>query len=142
MKCRLFEGEMCSTVEQLAQECTMGTFVEFPVEDGGTLLVAVNDVDVRDSHQQTYRGGGTRDVVERSTRTMEAAVERIRPAARAFVDAFSQLPRPPDEVSVTFGVELSAEAGAIIATTAAKANFSVTLCWNARSATVGAQAAP
>ena len=74
MKCRLFEGEMCSTVEQLAQERTMGTFVEFPVEDGGTLLVAVNDVDVRDSHQQTYRSGGTRDVVERSTRTMEAAV--------------------------------------------------------------------
>ena len=92
MKCRLFEGEMCSTVEQLAQERAMATFVEFPVEDGGTLLVAVNDVDVRDSYQPTYRGGGTRDVVERSTRTMEAAVERIRPAARAFVDAFTQLP--------------------------------------------------
>jgi hypothetical protein len=49
MKCRLFEGEMCSTVDQLAQERAMATFVEFPVEDGGTLLVAVNDVDVRDA---------------------------------------------------------------------------------------------
>ena len=111
MKCRLLYGEMRSTVEQLTRERAMSRFVEFPVEDGGTLLVAVNDVDVRES-QPIYRGSGPRDIVERSTRTMETAVERIRPAARAFVDAFTQLPRPPDEVSVTFGVELSAEAGA------------------------------
>jgi hypothetical protein len=133
MKCRLFDGEMRSTAERLTQERVMSRFVEFPVEDGGTLLVAVDDAEVRESQQPTYRGSGSREIVERSTRTMEAAVERIRPAARAFVDAFTQLPRPPDEVSVTFGVELSAEAGAIIATTAAKANFSVTLCWNACS---------
>jgi hypothetical protein len=110
----------------------MSTFVEFPLENGGSLLVATDGLTRYDTQPPVFRGGASRDVVERSTRTMEAVVERIRPAAHAFVDAFSQLPRPPDDVSVTFGVELSAEAGAIIATTAAKANFSVTLGWKAR----------
>ncbi len=109
----------------------MSTLVEFPVEGGGTILVVTERHDSFGSDRPVYRGGGSRDVVERSTGTMHAAVERLKPAATAFVDAFSRLPRRPDEVSVTFGVELSAEAGAIIASTAAKANFSVTISWKA-----------
>ena len=108
----------------------MSTLVEFPVAGGGTILV-VADRDGVGSDRPAFRGGGTRDVVEKSTGTMEAAVARLRPAAEAFVEAFIDLPRRPDEVTVTFGVELSAEAGAIIASTSAKANFSVTICWKA-----------
>ena len=76
MKCRLFDGEMRSTAERLTQERAMSRFVEFPVEDGGTLLVAVDDAEVRESQQPTYRGSGSRDIVERSTRTMASAVDR------------------------------------------------------------------
>ena len=109
----------------------MSTLLEFPVEGGGTVLVAATSRDFLDSDQPVFRGGGSRDVVERSTGTMQAAVGRLKPAAQAFVEAFTDLPRRPDEVTVTFGVELSAEAGAIIASTAAKANFSVTITWKA-----------
>lgn len=109
----------------------MSTLIEFPVEGGGTVLVAASTPDFGDSDGRVFRGGGSRDVVERSTGTMQAAVARLKPAAQTFLDAFTDLSRRPDEVSITFGVELSAEAGAIIASTAAKANFSVTITWNA-----------
>lgn len=107
----------------------MSTLVEFPVEGGGMILVATERYDSFGSDRPVYRGGGSRDVFERSTSTMQAAVERLRPAAMAFADTFSRLPQRPNEVSVTFGVELSAAAGAIIASTAATANFSVTISW-------------
>lgn len=107
----------------------MSTLVQIPVEGGDTVLVATTR-EPAFADRPVFRGG-SRDIVERSTVTMQAAVARLKPAAQAFVDAFTELPRPPDEVSVTFGVELSAEAGAIIASTAAAANFSVTVVWKA-----------
>jgi NTP-dependent ternary system trypsin peptidase co-occuring protein len=107
----------------------MSTLVEFPVEGGGTVLVAATSHNILDADRPVFRGGGSHDVVERSSSTMQAAVARLKPAAQAFMEAFTDLPRRPDELSVTFGVELSAEAGAIIASTAAKANFSVTIVW-------------
>jgi hypothetical protein len=70
-------------------------------------------------------------VVARSAQTIQAAIAQLKPAAQALVDTFTELPRRPDEMSVTFGVELSAEAGAIIAATTASANFSVTISWKA-----------
>ncbi len=107
----------------------MSTLVQFPVEGGEPILVAVSGRDLSEPGAPVFRGGGSRDVIERSTGTMQAAVSRLTPAAQAFVDAFTHLPNRPNEVSVNFGVELSAEAGAIIASTAAKANFSVTITW-------------
>jgi hypothetical protein len=35
----------------------------------------------------------------------------------------------PSEVSLTFGIKLTAEAGAVIARTAGQCNFAVTLRW-------------
>jgi hypothetical protein len=43
-------------------------------------------------------------------------------AMRGGVDA-------PDEVQVEFGLQLSADVGAVIATTGVQANFRVTLAW-------------
>ena len=70
---------------------------------------------------------------ERSGQTLEEAIARVKPAAQALVAAMTSLPQRPDELTVTFGVELSGSLGAIIASTAATANISVTLTWRAPS---------
>ena len=36
---------------------------------------------------------------------------------------------PPDEVGIVFGVQLSAQTGAFIASVAAEANFTVSMTW-------------
>ena len=36
---------------------------------------------------------------------------------------------PPDEVQVQFGIVLNAEAGAVLASASAEANYSVTMTW-------------
>jgi Trypsin-co-occurring domain 1 len=107
----------------------MSDLVEFPVAGGGTVLVAATHP--AQSGGANFRGGGPRDVVIRSAETIQAAIAQLKPAAQALVDTFIELPRRPDEMSVTFGVELSAEAGAIIASTTASANFAVTISWKA-----------
>ena len=43
----------------------------------------------------------------------------------------TDLPRRPDELTVTFGIELSGSVGAFIASTAATANIAITLTWRA-----------
>jgi Trypsin-co-occurring domain 1 len=107
----------------------MTRLAEFPVDGGGTVLVAIPGVDGRTSGADLFRGGA-QEVVQRSAYTVESAIGRLRPAAQAIIDGFTALPRRPDEVSVTFGVELSAAVGAIIASTSAQANFAVTLTWH------------
>ena len=109
----------------------MSELVEFPTDDGGTVLVATLRPGLADG--SVFRGG-QRDVVTRATESIHAAIAHLKPAAQALVDTFIELPRRPDEISVSFGVELSAAAGAIIASTAASANFSVTISWKATTA--------
>ena len=43
----------------------------------------------------------------------------------------------PDEVAVEFGVQLSAQTGAFIASVAAEANFTVSMTWRRRDAVGG-----
>jgi hypothetical protein len=54
---------------------------------------------------------------------------RAVPAAAAVLDAMGKLAHRPDELTVTFGIELSGKAGGFIASTAATANFAVTATW-------------
>ncbi|MET0736252.1 MAG: CU044_2847 family protein [Microbacterium sp.] len=110
----------------------MGTrLVEYPLADGGTIVVSTDAPvpagDVRDG--SGLRGHGSGAVVEQVSETFESAVKRVQPAAAAVLDAVRSGPYPPLEVTVQFGLEMSAELGAIIATTGVQANFLVTLTW-------------
>ena len=103
----------------------MKRYVEFPLEDGGTILVEVDEPEI----------GGTRrvsrdnDVPERAQVTFEEAVGRVRPAAETIIRRLRDLADPPDQVGVEFGLKLSGTAGAIIASAGVEANYKVTLTW-------------
>lgn len=103
----------------------MERLVEFPLEDGGSVLVEVAD------RGPVLRGGERPGgVVERAGQTLESAVGRVRPAVQVVVAQLRDLAQPPDEVCVTFGVELSAEAGAFVTSASTAANFTVSLTWH------------
>jgi hypothetical protein len=104
-----------------------GRLVEFPIQGGETILVEVTDA--RGDGRVT-RGLHHEHLVEHTERTFDQAVGHVQPAASALIAKLKGIPDPPDEVNVEFGLELSAEAGAFIASASTAANFKVSLTWH------------
>jgi hypothetical protein len=104
----------------------MKRLVEFPLADGGSLLVEIDELD-------TQRGTGPvsrlDDKIKQASLTFEEALSKVRPAAEGIIAKMRSLSEPPDEVSVKFGLKLSAEAGAFLAAAGAEANYEVSLTW-------------
>ncbi|MDX6565713.1 MAG: hypothetical protein QOE10_1375 [Gaiellales bacterium] len=105
----------------------MSTIVEFPLDAGGTVLVDVDDVARIGA---VRRGIAPTELITRADQSVEAAFARVKPAAAALVADLRSVADPPDQIEVTFGIRLSGEVGAVIAKTAAEANFSVRLSWS------------
>ena len=115
----------------------MHRLLDFPLQEGeGSVLVQVEDT----AFGEPTRGLSGNAIVERSHRAFEQALAGIRPAAQAVIDAMRGLADFPDEVGVEFGVQLSAEAGAFIASGSTTANFKVSLTWRRADASALAKA--
>jgi hypothetical protein len=104
----------------------MKQLVEFPLEHGGSVLVEVTDPPTG----PVMRGLKDSTVlVEQADKTFEAATAAITPAARSLISRLRAIEEAPDEIGIEFGLQLSAQAGAFIASAAAEANFKVTMTW-------------
>ncbi len=103
----------------------MQQLIEFPLADGGSILVEV-DAPEGGGLVPASRGGET---VAKAQQTFEAALDKVRPAAGAIITKLRALHDPPDEVEVEFGLKMSAEAGAFVAAAGVEANYKVTLTW-------------
>lgn len=102
----------------------MQELVEFPLEGGGNVLVQVDKIG------PVTRGMDRADAVtDRASTTFEEAAASVTPAAQALVTKLKGLHDAPDEISLEFGVQLSAEAGAFIAKVATEANFRISMSW-------------
>lgn len=99
--------------------------IKFPLEEGGFIWVEVNTAETQ-GLVPASRGS---EVSQEARQTFEAALEKVRPAAQAIIGKLRALHDPPDEVTIEFGLKMSAEAGAIIAAAGAEANYKVTLTW-------------
>lgn len=106
----------------------MKRLVEFPLDQGGSVLVEVDEPPAGPA----VRGGLGRDrstLVEKADQTFEDATAAVTPAARSLIARLRSVDNPPDEVRIEFGVQLSAQTGAFIASVAAEANFTVSMTW-------------
>ena len=119
----------------------MTRLVEFQLQDGGSVLVQVDEA----AAGPVTRGlGDSRTVTEQARLTFEDAISRVQPAAQSLISRLRARVQPaaqalvsqlrslvdaPEEIGVEFGLELSAEAGAFIASASSTANFKVTLTW-------------
>ncbi|MFP5264098.1 MAG: CU044_2847 family protein [Blastocatellia bacterium] len=104
----------------------MKRLVEFPLEDGGSMVVEVEDPA---PGVGTLRGAHPVEVAERAAQTFETSLAKIKPAAAAIIAKLREMSDQPEQVAVEFGIKLSGAAGVVLASTAVEANFRVTLTW-------------
>jgi NTP-dependent ternary system trypsin peptidase co-occuring protein len=102
----------------------MARIVSMPLQ-GGELQVEVRDAD-DDGYGRAARG---EKLAGTAQATLEHALGRVGPLARAIHDAVRRIDVTPQEVEVTFGLKLTAEANVILSSTAAEANFEFKLKW-------------
>jgi len=109
----------------------MVQLVEFPLADGGTVLVQVAD---GDSGEATRGWGdqGTK-VVEQARQSFEDAVARVQPAVQGLLTQLRSLAEAPEQIEVEFGLQLSAEVGAFVAGASTTGNFKVSMTWRRHS---------
>ena len=100
--------------------------LRFEVEEAGAVVLVEVDDDA--AVGPVSRGG----VPERARQTFEAAIAQIRPAIEIVTRQVRELTTQPDQVSVEFGVKLTAGADALIARTAVEGNLKLTLVWKGK----------
>jgi hypothetical protein len=108
----------------------MKHLVDFPLQDGGKILVEVDDID----EDGMVRAGRAGDVAAGVVPSLEEALNALRPAAERIVTVLRGLGDPPSDIGIAFGIKLNAGVGAFIASTSAEANFTVTLEWKSLQA--------
>ncbi|MDH6574925.1 CU044_2847 family protein [Kitasatospora sp. MAP5-34] len=106
----------------------MPEYAEFLTAGGAVVRVegAGAEAEVPYGMQPVGRSAG----IGRAVDTFEEALSGVRAAAESALAVFRGGSLEPDEVEIEFGVKLSAEAGALIARTAADAHLTVRLSWS------------
>lgn len=104
----------------------MKQFVEFPLEDGSSIVVEVNEPEEWGTRRAAR---GTAEEPERAPQSFEQALSKIRPATEKVIATIRGLIQQPDEIEMEFGFSLNAEAGVVIASASTEANYRVTLRW-------------
>lgn len=104
----------------------MKRLIEFPLEDGGSVIVEVDEVEIEGGVVRVARPG---ELAAKAVQTFESALETIAPAAGTILAKLRSLIEPPDTINVEFGIKLNADAKAYIASAGVEANYRVTLTW-------------
>jgi hypothetical protein len=113
----------------------MKRLVAFSLDQGGSVLI---EVDEPPAGPVTRGLGKDRTaLVEEADKTFEDATAAVTPAARSLLARLRSIDDPPDEVGIVFGVQLSAQTGAFIASVAAQANFTVSMTWRRQQGASG-----
>jgi hypothetical protein len=105
-----------------------GYLVEVPLDDGENGLVV--EVEVGDLPRDLTLATRDREkIVTRAPKTLESALEEIRPGLEAVVNRVREFANRPDEATVEFGLKLGGQTGIVVARGTAEVNFVVTLTW-------------
>ncbi len=105
----------------------MKRLVEFKLEDGSTIVVETDEPEIPGGPVRATKKPG--EVLEEARHTFEDALDKIHAATERAIVKLRNLGERPDEVTMEFGFNLSAEFGAIIASASTEANYKVTLKW-------------
>ena len=101
---------------------------QFTLEDGTPFLVEIEESEGA-SVERAANINGIEQVVK-AKQTFEDALDQVIPVAAAALNRVRcGLTTPAEEVEIRFGIKLTAEAGAIIASVGGEVNFEFTLKW-------------
>jgi hypothetical protein len=107
-------------------------YIEFPLEEGGSILIETPDQQekVQSGFVKAGQGEAGRDVALQASRSFDASVENVRKAAELLVNKLRAISSPPDEMTVSFGLKASGDLGNLaIGKVGGEANYAVTLKW-------------
>ncbi|MFL5624077.1 MAG: CU044_2847 family protein [Ktedonobacteraceae bacterium] len=104
----------------------MKHFVEFKMEDGGTIIVEVDEPETGGTTRASLRPG---EIAEKPKETFEQALSKVRPATEKVITTLRELAHKLNEIEMEFGFSLNAEAGVVIDSASTAANYKVTLRW-------------
>lgn len=104
------------------------TIMEFPLHDGGAVLVKVSDEQA--PSPVLTRGMSTSAMIEKAEGTFDSLTHAVRAVAHGMAVQMEGLMQRPDVLLVEFGVELNAQAGAVITAAGASAQLKVSMTWN------------
>jgi hypothetical protein len=106
-------------------EVPVKRIVEFPLDGGGSVFIESDEPELAG----TVRVGRADGVPEKAKQTFEQSLETVRTVAGALLAKVDELSDRPDELEIEFGIKLSGEIGAILASAKAEANYAVTMTW-------------
>ncbi len=101
----------------------MAELVAVPLEGGGVIVV-----DMDHAQAGVVKAGRPGQIIGKAAQTLEAALDSITPAAQSILSTLR--PARPQEITVEFGLTLTAEAGAVITKVASGCHLKVTLRWD------------
>ena len=100
---------------------------QFSLEDGTKFLVEVDEPGGAAVERVAIDTG---KMVLQAKKSFEEAIEIVKPVASVLISKMKEgLTTPASEVEIKFGLKLTAEAGAIIASVGGDVNFEITLKW-------------
>lgn len=126
----------------------MANYLQFATKDGQPFLVEVDEplpaemraghdgdadeFDLDDGEVQVSMSGAARQAMGVAKNTFDEALDIVKSNATAFIGKINELPNPPDEVSISFGLKGTCELGGafVVAKAGAEASYTVTLTWN------------
>ncbi len=103
---------------------------QFRLEDGTTFLVEVDRPRPQSGSVERIAAVNADRLVYEASQTLEAALDSIKPVASTVISRLKTgLTRPADEIEVTFGLKLMAEAGVVFGSVGGDVTFEVKLKW-------------
>lgn len=102
----------------------MAEVVEFPLDDGSVLRVQAATADTAGSGLGLASAG---DRIAQAGEKLDNAIAEVTPALKTVTEKLRAL--SPDDLTVEFGLTLTAESGVVVAKGRAEVHFTVTLGW-------------
>jgi Trypsin-co-occurring domain 1 len=112
----------------------MAEIVEYPLEGGGVLLVQSASVDA--GQGELGLASSVEERTKKAKETLESALAQVTPALKSVASKLRDL--SPDDLTVEFGLTLTAETGVIVAKGSTEVHFTVTLAWSKNCASTSA----
>jgi hypothetical protein len=102
----------------------MKQLVKYKLKDGTFFLVEIDT-----SESEGVNRAGRKDLPAEANMMFEDAINKVKPMATAIIESMRSITDPSPEVEISFGLKMTATAGAVLASAGAEAHYSLTLRW-------------
>ena len=107
----------------------MKPLIAFPLEGNDSILVEIDELPTHEVEEGLVANYPGQQVVVQARTSFAEAMDKIKPIAANIIGKVRELKDSPDEVEVKFGLKMTAEMGAIIASANVEGNYEITLKW-------------